>query len=176
MAARIALALVLVLAMSYEPAMALDPDNRCEADKHKVVARYLPCRHKAIAKVVKFGDSGAPDFSRCESKFSKKWQAVEAKAGPACPTVSDEATITDHKLTHVLVWSPGLIEFSTYHGHHLPGSLLPSEQIFEWSNNGPNVPTPALENVRMNLWLVNGASPMNLQPAEVVISNFYFEP
>lgn len=334
MVARIGFAFIVVLAAACGPVLALAPGDRCEADKHKAVARYLACRHKAIARIVKFGDSGAPDFSRCESKFSRKWRAAESKAGPACPTVGDEATVkawldqgtsatasvlqgpadadllfagypwtvkqsewpvgpgpnrfsgrpedvwvdehglhltitnrdavwwstevilngnlgygtyvfhttgridildanmvlgmftwdstappnyremdfeytrwgnpsdfnnsqfvvqpydsagnlvrfrtdlteTDQRLTHVMVWSPGFVEFSTYHGHHLPGALLPSDRIFWWSNDGPDVPIPGLENVRINFWLRFGLPPQNLQPEEVVIGNFVFVP
>jgi hypothetical protein len=82
----------------------------------------------------------------------------------------------DTKVTHVLVWSPGQVEMSTYHGHHLPGALPPSQRIASWTNNGPQVPAPGAENVRMNLWLVNGSPPLNGQPEDVSITNFLFVP
>lgn len=87
-----------------------------------------------------------------------------------------DLTPQDQKLTHVLVWSPGLVEMSTYHGHHLPGGLPPFQRISSWTNNSPDVPAPGSENVRMNLWLVNGSAPLNSQPEEVLINNFLFVP
>jgi len=87
-----------------------------------------------------------------------------------------DLTSQDQKLTHVLVWSPGQVELSTYHGHHLPGALPPFERISSWTNNGPDVPAPGSENVRINLWLVNGSPPLNSQPEEVSITNFLFVP
>ncbi len=334
MATRFGLAVICILAMPCGSAIALDPGDRCEADKHKTIARYLSCRHKAIANVVKFGDSGAPYFGRCELKFSKKWQRAEDKGGPACPTVGDETAIKamldqvttatsgflegptgadllfagypwiikqssspvgpgpnrfsdrpedvwvdadglhltisqqtglwwssevildanlgygtyvfhtesridtldanmvlglftwdtfappnyreidfefsrwgnpsdvdnaqfvvqpyttpsnivryrldlneqNQKATHVLVWSPGQVDMATYLGHHLPSQIPPFQPVFSWTNTGPDVPLPGGENVRMNLWLVNGNAPMSGQPEEVVISNFLFAP
>jgi hypothetical protein len=87
-----------------------------------------------------------------------------------------DLTSQDQKLTHVLVWSPGQVELSTYHGHHLPGALPSFQQISSWTNNGPDVPVAGLENARMNLWLVNGSPPLNGQPEEVLITNFLFVP
>ena len=43
-----------------------------------------------------------------------------------------------------------------------------------WTYTGAGIPTPGDEKVHMNLWLVNGAAPMNGQPVEVVLSNFRY--
>jgi hypothetical protein len=85
-------------------------------------------------------------------------------------------TDQDKKVTHVLVWSPGQVKMSTYRGHHPPGALPPYQRISSWTNNGPHVPAPGAENVRMNLWLVNGVPPLNGQAAAVSITNFLFVP
>ena|SRR5436190_21080648 len=39
-----------------------------------------------------------------------------------------------------------------------------------------DVPQPGDENVRMNLWLFNGAAPTNHQEVEIVIKSFSFVP
>jgi len=87
-----------------------------------------------------------------------------------------DLTDQDKKLTHVLVWSPGQVGMSTYHGHHLPGALPASQRISSWTNAGPQVPAPGAENVRMNLWLVSGFPPLSGQRQEVSITNFLFVP
>lgn len=332
MIARISPALVVTLVVLVSAAHAVDPSARCEADKNKIAGRYLACRHKAISKGIQ--RRGAPDYSRCESKFARSWQTAEAKAGAACPTVGDETAMKglfdqtvganaglldgpggegllfagyrwtvkasstpvgpgpnrfsdrpedvwvdadglhltissrsgvwwssevildgnlgygtyvfhtesridtldanivlglftwdsfappnyreidfeftrwsspadfnnaqyvvqpygtpgnlvrfridlnaqNQKLTHVLVWSPGQVELSTFHGHHLPSAIPPFQPIFSWTNSGPDVPVPGGENVRINLWLVNGLPPLNSQPEEVVVTNFLFVP
>ncbi len=70
---------------------ALDPDVKCNADKVKEAAKYSACRLKAESKAIKKAE--APDFSKCDSKYSEKWGKVETKAGGACPTEGDEAAI-----------------------------------------------------------------------------------
>lgn len=326
------LVLPLLVAACTGPALALSAAEQCQANKNKLAGQYIACRHKVVATALRRQDE--PDFSRCVSMFERKWPAIEAGAGAACPTIGDMAAMRamfdqlttatasllagpdgdgllfaghrwsvkqsdvpvgpgpnrfsdrpedvwvddlglhltlrqrngfwwstevilddnlgygtyvfhtnsrvdildanvvlglftwddaapphyreidfefarwgnaadptnaqyvvqpydapdnlvrfrvdlsddDRKLTHVLQWSPGLVELSTYHGHHLPGALPVFERIFAWSNDGPNVPVPGLENVRMNLWLMWGYPPSNGLPEEVVISNFLFEP
>lgn len=80
----------------------------------------------------------------------------------------------DRKLTPVLVWSPGEVAMATYRGHLLPGGLEAHAPVFAWTNSGPNVPEPGLENVRLNLWLRWGLPPLDGQPEEVVVTNFLF--
>ena len=70
---------------------AVDPDTKCYADKVKEAAKYSACRLKAESKAIKKFE--VPDFSKCDSKFSQKWQKVESKAEGACPTNGDEAAI-----------------------------------------------------------------------------------
>ncbi len=84
----IGLGLTLGLAANVQ---ALDPDVKCAADKVKEAGKYGFCRIKAESKSIKKGE--APDFSKCDSKYSEKWQKAESKAEGACPTNADEATI-----------------------------------------------------------------------------------
>ena len=87
-----------------------------------------------------------------------------------------DLTPGDQKLTHVLVWSAGQVEMATYRGHHLADALPAFERIHAWINDGPDVPVPGAENVRMNLWLNFGSPPLDGLPEEVVVTNFLFTP
>jgi len=73
------------------PAWAVDSDVKCGADKIKEAVKYAFCLGKAEAKGIKKGEPA--DVSKCDSKFSGKWQKAELKAAGACPTNGDEATI-----------------------------------------------------------------------------------
>ena len=84
----IGLGLVLGLPTSGQ---AVDPDVKCNADKVRETAKYYACRLKAESKAIKKGE--APDYTKCDSKYSAKWQKAESKAAGACPTESDEAAI-----------------------------------------------------------------------------------
>ena len=84
----IGLGLTLGLPLS---AQAVDPDVKCYADKTKETAKYYACRLKAESKAIKKAET--PDFSKCDSKYSEKWQKVESKAGGACLTNGDEADV-----------------------------------------------------------------------------------
>jgi hypothetical protein len=332
MIARFALLLVAALALPASMARAVEPAVRCEAEKNRIAGQYLSCRHKAVAAALK--RAANPDFSRCETTFARKWTAIEARTGAACPTIGDAAAMRamfdqmttasanllagpggpgllfagrrwlvkqsttpvgpgpnrfsgrpedvrvdadglhltvsfrdgawwstevildenlgygtyvfhtdsrvdlldaniilglftwddlappyyreidfefarwgnpddptnaqyvvqpwdgpgnlvrfrvdlaeqDRKLTSVLGWSPGQVAMATYHGHLLPEALASHAPIASWTNTGPNVPQPGLENVRMNLWLRWGLPPLDGQGTEVVITNFLFAP
>jgi hypothetical protein len=80
-------------------AAALDPADKCEATKLKAAGKYGFCRLKAESKGVKKGEP--PDFTKCDEKYSFKWQQAETVAGAgACPSEGDEtavqAFITQH--------------------------------------------------------------------------------
>jgi hypothetical protein len=76
---------------------AVDADSKCYADKLKEAAKYSACRLKAESKAIKKGE--APDYSKCDTKFSEKWQKAESRAGGACPTLGDEGPIKDQVAT-----------------------------------------------------------------------------
>lgn len=46
---------------------------------------------KADSKAAKKNE--APDYTRCESKFSDKWGSAETKTAGACPSNGDEAAV-----------------------------------------------------------------------------------
>ncbi|MFN2377963.1 MAG: hypothetical protein ABR538_15635, partial [Candidatus Binatia bacterium] len=85
------------------------PAAKCESGKLKEAGKYGACRLQAESKSVKTGDPA--DYSKCETKFSAKWQVVEDKAEGACPTDGDLAftngLITDHADLLALLLSGG---------------------------------------------------------------------
>ncbi len=84
----IGLGLVLGLSTNVQ---AIDSDVKCSSAKVKETAKYSACLLKAESKAIKKGE--VPDFSKCNSKYSEKWQKAEDKADGACPTNGDEAAI-----------------------------------------------------------------------------------
>lgn len=69
---------------------------------------------------------------------------------------------------HSFEWSPNQVHFES-----TTGLLAP---IADWTFTGSDVPEPAFEQTRINLWLLNGSAPQNGQEFEVVISDFQFTP
>jgi hypothetical protein len=63
-------------------------------------------------------------------------------------------------------WSPARIEFFVLNGEQ---SVLDT-----WTYTG-SVPTPGRATVRLNLWLVQGMAPKDLQPLEVVVEQFHLD-
>ena len=85
------LALGLVVAWSL-PTYAVDPAIKCEASKLKEAGKYANCRLKAHATAVT--KALAPDFLKCEEKFTPKFTGLETKAGAGvCPTEGDEPAL-----------------------------------------------------------------------------------
>ena len=74
-------------------AAAITPEERCEADKHKIAGRYAFCRQRVEFKAIKSGAS--PDFSKCDLKLIKKWSKAEEKAINAGTTCMDGVSDTD---------------------------------------------------------------------------------
>jgi hypothetical protein len=63
------------------------PAQKCLSSKLKEMGKYDSCRLKAEAKAVTQG--GAPDFSRCGTKLTQKFTAIEARGG--CDQTGDQA-------------------------------------------------------------------------------------
>ena len=80
-----------LVAVLEPPAPPVHPAIKCVSDKVKGAGNYSACRFKAEAKAIKKAE--APDYSKCDSKYSAKWQKAESKAAGACPTNGDEAAI-----------------------------------------------------------------------------------
>lgn len=77
--------------------------------------------------------------------------------------------------THSMTWYSNRIDYISHLGHFtLPHAS--NTVMAEWTFHDPGVPHPRGENYRMNLWLVQGHPPLDLQEAEVVISRFAFIP
>ncbi len=76
-----------------------DPSLKCEFGKLKESSKYGACLLKAEAKGVLKGT--APLFSKCETKFTDRFNRAEAKAGPGvCPSEGDEVEINSRIVAH----------------------------------------------------------------------------
>ena len=84
---------VAFVTLSAPAVSAMSDADKCAAKKMKVAGKYVFCRLKQDAKAVKKG--GAPDYSKCDSKFAAKWANIESKAGGACPTTGDVAEVAN---------------------------------------------------------------------------------
>jgi len=75
-------------------AIANDPiADKCAVAKLKVASKYAACRLKVDAKAFQRGL--APDYTKCDEKFSQKWDKAEVKAAGNCVTVGDAAAIRE---------------------------------------------------------------------------------
>jgi Protein of unknown function (DUF1566) len=79
-------------------AAALDAAGQCETAKLKLAGKYGLCRLKAEATALRAG--GAPEFAKCDAKFTGKWSAAELAAGGQCQTSGDEAALQDFTSQH----------------------------------------------------------------------------
>ncbi len=73
----------------------------------------------------------------------------------------------DHSV-HQFTWGPGRIDWQGTGGTGSP--------IASYSYAGSDVPPSGDERVRLNLWLFQGAAPIDGQPVEVIIESFAFTP
>ena len=71
---------------------------------------------------------------------------------------------------HTFTWAPDRIDFASI----ARGTGEPVEQ--RWSFHGDRVPETGAEQVRLNLWLLNGEAPADGRAVEVVVTSFSFEP
>jgi Glycosyl hydrolases family 16 len=70
--------------------------------------------------------------------------------------------------THSFRWTRNSVDFT---------STTLGNTLQQWSYTRRNgIPRPGGENARLNLWLFNGAAPLNGQPVEIVVSGFVFTP
>ena len=74
-------------------AHAIDPDVRCGSGKIREAVKYAFCLGKEEAKAIKKGELPAP--LKCDTKFSTKWQTIEAKGAEDCPSILDEVAIQE---------------------------------------------------------------------------------
>lgn len=76
------------------------PAQKCEAAKNGTAGKYAACLHKVQQKYVAGGsvDTTGRDLAiaDCGTKYSTKWQSLQAKAGPGiCSYDNDEVPIQD---------------------------------------------------------------------------------
>ena len=76
--------------------------------------------------------------------------------------------------THLFTWQNNRIAFECQRGSYSPVPAA-SNIVASWAYSLA-VPQTGDENVRINLWLMNGAAPTDNQEAEVVIKSFDFVP
>ena len=85
-------------------------------------------------------------------------------------------TLTDaeSELTFLMLWEPGKVTFSAYHGHHFgeppPGDLIHEKEFTS------GVPEPGRERFRFNLWRFCGSSCTLSQDQEVLVTHFSHAP
>jgi len=76
--------------------------------------------------------------------------------------------------TQSFIWETNRITWQCHAGPYVPDrSNLVASYVFD---NAADVPQSGDENVRLNLWLTNGAPPTDNQEVEVVIRDFNFVP
>ncbi|HVP54571.1 MAG TPA: glycoside hydrolase family 16 protein [Candidatus Eisenbacteria bacterium] len=71
--------------------------------------------------------------------------------------------------THILQWQPSVTFFKSVRGTDL------NAPIGQWTYDGTSFP-PGDQNIRMNLWLLNGQPPTNGQEVEVIVQAYGFAP
>lgn len=74
----------------------------------------------------------------------------------------------DATSTHAFTWRAGRIDWLSRGSSGNP--------IHSYAYAGSDVPPSGDERVRLNLWLFNGAAPLDGQPVEVIIESFTFTP
>jgi len=78
---------------------------------------------------------------------------------------------TNTRLTHEIVWSPRTVAYRGWFGHD--AAPAGTAAVFAaWTYEGTDVPGDTNEQVRMNIWLINGAAPTVSQ--ELVIAGFTY--
>lgn len=109
------------------------------------------------------------------SQFAVQPCGVCPGCGDNCSRFRIQLSDQAKYVTYYMIWSPGKVEFSAYRGRG--GCLLPAtaKPIHSWTKT-TGVPTPRMENIHLNFWLMNGLAPLNASNAEVVFEKFLFCP
>jgi hypothetical protein len=87
----------------------------------------------------------------------------------------DPAGASDGATTHEFIWQPEEIFFRSYYGDFALNPVA-EDIIDSWSYTGGDIPPAGAENLRINLWLVNGQPPTDGLDAEVVLSAAIYLP
>jgi len=76
--------------------------------------------------------------------------------------------------THLFIWETNRIVFQSLSGAYTPNPIS-TNVVSNWIYN-LDIPQTGDENVRLNLWLMNGAAPSGNVEVEVIIKSFHFVP
>ena len=94
---RVCVLTVLAVLLAAGTGWAVEPDIKCESDKIKTAGKYAKCLLAAESKAVKKGVAQAEKIAKCDLKYNKKWDKIDAKAEakgpPFCPTSGDKARV-----------------------------------------------------------------------------------
>lgn len=78
--------------------------------------------------------------------------------------------------THLFTWETNRVSYQSQQGSYSPAPS-PASVISSWAfTDAAAVPQTGDENVRINLWLINGNPPTDNQAVELVIRSFHFVP
>jgi hypothetical protein len=78
--------------------------------------------------------------------------------------------------THSFTWESNRVSYQALRGTYSP-SPAPTNLISSWVfNRAADVPQTGDENVRLNLWLINGNAPTNNSEVEFIVKSFQFVP
>jgi hypothetical protein len=81
---------------------------------------------------------------------------------------------SDTNSTHLFIWQTNGVTFQSQHGS-FQMNPPPQKTITNWTYS-LDTPRTGDENVRINLWLMNGSAPTDLNEQEVVVKSFRFVP
>jgi hypothetical protein len=114
-------------------------------------------------------------WSNPQEPTNAQFVVQPCSACPGCQSCSrftvDLAGKSNQYLTNFIVWQAGRVEFRSYYGRYVDSLPPQSALVHKWVRT-TGVPDHGNENVRMNLWLNQGAAPINGLETEVVINDF----
>ena len=103
-------------------------------------------------------------------------QFVVQPYDPAGHLVRYRVPTTTTNSTHLFTWETNRVGFQALAGAYMPDPAA-SNVLAAWGfTNAAAVPQSGDENVRLNLWLVNGNAPSSGREVEVVVKRFQFAP
>lgn len=116
------------------------------------------------------GDEIDIEFSRWDNPSGPNGQYVVQPWTTPGNRYQFPFTLIQPKSNHEFIWQPDSITFVSNQGGIDEGGLL----IQWWTYKGASKPTPDVERMRFNIWLLDGVAPVNGQEVEIVISNFKY--
>lgn len=115
------------------------------------------------------------EFTKWEKTVNENAQYVVQPWDTTGNMIRFNIDLTSDYSTHVFIWQADSIVIQSFHGHF--DSPPNGESLINaWIYKGDYIPTPGMENVRINLWLSNGNPPSDGKEVEVVIKYFKFLP